>query len=553
MAVGPVEVRQIKGIPLAAKLAAVFALTVAVFMIGFGLFLAPFIERTVKAQILRSAADAARAAAQADLAAWTTTFGTADQGLRPAEVQTRVAGMSLFERKKYLEDSERLAQVEWNTGRFARFIGAGTRILAVELFRWENGQRGALLSASYSIHAGRTGTTFAPFRGAAPVKRGAGEAQEGLLTVAGDSSVVIRGSYPILDAAGEQRGEIAVHVDAGAVDSAISNLNTKVAYAAMLFVLVGAGVSFVLGRRMTRPLRLLQDDIRAVAAGDLDHHTKPRSTDEIGQLARTFDHMTRSLAEARKNERVAAASRHDLALAAEVTGGLFPDDFPRLPGWELAGLHDPSSEPAGGTYDVLAMPGGRVGFLMASASGGGVPAALVAAMARSYLRMAAEREADPGNVLREVNSRLSPDLAAGMHVKVLLAVLDSDTGRVTLANAGHTPLLHFHREGQGVEFVHSEGIALGFDKGPVFDQTLKVAEIELLPGDQAVLFAPATVALAGADGQPLGEKRLAGLVKREAGHGATACLERMGSTLRKFHGQPALGPDVTLLTFGRLA
>ncbi|RKY21119.1 MAG: hypothetical protein DRQ55_05560, partial [Planctomycetota bacterium] len=48
------------------------------------------------------------------------------------------------------------------------------------------------------------------------------------------------------------------------------------------------------------------------------------------------------------------------------------------------------------------MPGGRFGLLLAQASGTGVPAALIMAMARSYLRSVARHERDPGAVLRDV-------------------------------------------------------------------------------------------------------------------------------------------------------
>ncbi len=546
------EVRQIKGMPLAAKMAVIISVIVAVFMLVFGFVLVGNVGETVLAEVQRAAADAARTAAQADMAAWTPNFNTVDQGLSREQVQAKVDAMSPYDFRVYDTDEARRAQIAWNRGRFARFLGEGTSVVAVELFRWGNGRRGALVGASYVDEEGRTqDTSFAPGQGRAELSFEKGRAQEGLLTAGAETWHVIRGSYPIEDRTGEQTGEIAIHMNAASANQATDQFKFKVAYAGMLFVLLGAGLSFVLGRQITRPVRLLQDDIRAVASGDLKHHTKPHSSDEIGQLARTFDAMTRSLAEAAQGQKAAAASQRELAVAAEVTGSLYPRSFPHMPGWAASGVHDTSGAPGGGTYDVLEMPGGRWGFVVAEASGTGVPAALVTAITRSTLRVIAERETDPGAVLREVNARVSADLPQGMYVTALLAVIDPATGKTAIANAGHPPLLHQHAGIDGIEAVLSEGIALGFDDGPVFDQTLKVAETVLEPGDKALLYSSGLAGLSGGQGQVLGEERFAALVKREAQRDVETMMKRMDATLRKFHGRDSLGPDVTLLCFGR--
>jgi sigma-B regulation protein RsbU (phosphoserine phosphatase) len=199
---------------------------------------------------------------------------------------------------------------------------------------------------------------------------------------------------------------------------------------------------------------------------------------------------------------------------------------------------------------VFEMPGGRRGFLVASASGTGVPAAMVMAMARSFVAALAGREPDPGAILREANALLSPDLRRGMYVTVLLAILDPRSHTLTVANAGHAPLL-LVRDGK-LTAVHSEGIAMGLDKGPVFDSTLKVVRIPLQPGDRAVLYTPGVTRVNGADGSALGEERFAALVRREAAHPAETFTARMAAIVRKFRGEAPLTDSVTLLTLGRL-
>ncbi len=175
---------------------------------------------------------------------------------------------------------------------------------------------------------------------------------------------------------------------------------------------------------------------------------------------------------------------------------------------------------------------------------------MVMAMARSVLAALASRESDPGAILREANALLSGDLRRGMYVTVLLAVLDPQAATLTVANAGHAPLL-LCRQGK-LAPVHSEGIALGFDKGPVFDSTLKAVRLPLHPGDRVVLYTPGVTRVQDADGQPLGEERFVALVRREAAHPPAACVARMAALVKKFRGEAPLNEGVTLLVLGRL-
>jgi signal transduction histidine kinase len=93
-------------------------------------------------------------------------------------------------------------------------------------------------------------------------------------------------------------------------------------------VLLGLILSFWTASRVTRPLRELAGSVREVAAGDWNTRATIESSDEIGQLARDFNHMTEQLAEQRDRmiqaERVAAWRELARRLAHELKNPLFP-------------------------------------------------------------------------------------------------------------------------------------------------------------------------------------------------------------------------------------
>ena len=93
-------------------------------------------------------------------------------------------------------------------------------------------------------------------------------------------------------------------------------------------VLLGLILSFWTASRITRPLRALTTSVRQVAAGDWNTRAAVASGDEIGQLARDFNHMTEQLSEQRDRmiqaERVAAWRELARRLAHELKNPLFP-------------------------------------------------------------------------------------------------------------------------------------------------------------------------------------------------------------------------------------
>jgi signal transduction histidine kinase len=109
-------------------------------------------------------------------------------------------------------------------------------------------------------------------------------------------------------------------------------LNQKIQTTALLVgaggILLGMLLSIWVSARVTRPVRLLATGAREVAAGRWNVRVKERGSDEIAELARTFNQMTQQLVEQRdrlvSTERVAAWRELARRLAHELKNPLFP-------------------------------------------------------------------------------------------------------------------------------------------------------------------------------------------------------------------------------------
>ena len=64
-----------------------------------------------------------------------------------------------------------------------------------------------------------------------------------------------------------------------------------------LLVVLAIGATLLLTRRLVAPMRRLMRAARAVGAGKLDVYVPASSSDELGLLTHTFNHMTQRLSE----------------------------------------------------------------------------------------------------------------------------------------------------------------------------------------------------------------------------------------------------------------
>lgn len=63
----------------------------------------------------------------------------------------------------------------------------------------------------------------------------------------------------------------------------------------VLMLLLGSVIMYVISSRLAKPIRLLMDATKEMAAGDYSYRAKQVSSDELGQLTQDFNHMAEAL------------------------------------------------------------------------------------------------------------------------------------------------------------------------------------------------------------------------------------------------------------------
>jgi len=132
---------------------------------------------------------------------------------------------------------------------------------------------------------------------------------------------------------------------------------------------------------------------------------------------------------------------------------------------------------------------------------------MIGAIARSYLRVELSRGDDPAQAFARANREIARDVRRGMYISALYVLLDPAAGVATVVCAGHKlPLVRLQAGDGQVRTVQPEGIALGLDKGPVFERSLQAVDVAVNKGDRLVLANTGPVAVVDGAGAEFGEK-----------------------------------------------
>ncbi|MEM7231029.1 MAG: PP2C family protein-serine/threonine phosphatase [Planctomycetota bacterium] len=343
-------------------------------------------------------------------------------------------------------------------------------------------------------------------------------------------------------------GSVVVLVSTQRIADARERVSQSLTQLTLISGFAVAALAFLVATFLTRSIRWLREDVRIVSLGRLDHESEISSSDELGDLARAFNHMTHSLLQAQDTKLRERALDQELSLATQIQESLLPENVPKIAGLDIAVHYESAKEVGGDYFDFIKVDRQRLGVVVADVSGKGVPASLVMTMTRSLLRMAATDQLSPDATVTCVNRLLSPDLQAGMFVTLAYLVLDAKTKEIRLVRAGHNAPLFFRSENKRLHQLTPEGLAIGLDRGgDVFDARLQSQRLRMETGDVLVLYSDGIVEGKNEHDEDFGDDALRELVASTSHLSAQEMVDEVIAALDDHRGPAEPSDDVTLL------
>ena len=299
---------------------------------------------------------------------------------------------------------------------------------------------------------------------------------------------------------------------------------------AALMVLFGA----LTARRLALPLRDMVEDVLAISRGRLDRRIRGQNAaGEVAHLAIAMERMVDDLVEGLETQKALAASVEEADNLRELRRNLKPMEIEVPPGWRMeTTLLEAEDGGSGDFVDVLSDGDGRCTVLVGAPAADGMAGALLMATTRAYLRGSLLGGAEPAMACDFANNSLNRDLARGLYASAMVARVDPGNGAVDLVSAGHqSPAIRWDAATGQMRKLQPNGIALGFDRGPVFRNALETLQLTLAPGDGLFLCSPEVYGCESASGKTLGEGGVVQLAKIAFEQGLVAMRARLETYL----------------------
>lgn len=303
------------------------------------------------------------------------------------------------------------------------------------------------------------------------------------------------------------------------------------------------------------------DRVAGMEAGADDFLAKPFDRNELRVRVSAGERIIRLERKlAAQNEALQKANdrmKRDLDAAAAVQRDLLPKPLPETLGARFAWHFEPCDELGGDILNVFPLNRRSIGMYLLDVTGHGVPAALLSVTLSRVLTTRdpgasilmsqnadAARVRPPRQVVEHLNRQFPMQTQGGRFFTMAYAVLDTQTGVLRYANAGHpAPILA--RRCQAPEELAGSGMPVGVLDEAEFEDY----GIQLEPGDRLYLYSDGITEAFNSQGVMLGTARFISMIERtrtsSLATGLAACVEEV----KRWCDTVPLEDDISLLAF----
>jgi len=233
--------------------------------------------------------------------------------------------------------------------------------------------------------------------------------------------------------------------------------------------------------------------------------------------------------------------RDELQLARDLQASLIPRVLPAPPGFEIGAHNEIANLVGGDIYDFVPLPGGRLAVLFGDASGHGMTAGLVMAVAHAAFRTQLDVDPSPEAVFGTLNRILCRTGGPRAFFGAVYLLIERD-GTFAGCVAGHPPVLRVGWTGAVVERYGRGAYPLGI-RAPL---TWPVERGRLADREAFVLYSDGVSETRDGNGADFSDARVESALVRCAALSPAERVAALAGEVRAFRGGTAPEDDVSI-------
>ncbi|MDR1205282.1 MAG: SpoIIE family protein phosphatase [Peptococcaceae bacterium] len=363
---------------------------------------------------------------------------------------------------------------------------------------------------------------------------------------------------PLLNSRGELVAVVGADVDVQRIFDDLNRIMLIMGSSiSLLIALAVFGFQMYFARTMIAPLQMLVAHVQNfVSIRDEQGELYPdpiqiNTRDEIEGLASAFNQMARDIVRyiedvtrlTQERQRIEA----ELSVAAKIQASVLSHDFDIAPNPEdfsLYALMDPAKEVGGDFYDFWTLDDHRLALVVGDVSGKGVPAALFMMMAKAIIRARLTRDSLLSHAFEAANELLCQNNGEDMFVTVSTVALDTGTGEILIADAGHGSPILISADGTAERLATETSLFMGAMEGVTYG----VTSARMKPGDRLLLYTDGVNEADNPEGGFFGNDGLLASIQAHGGErDLKAFLTSIREDVRAFAGEAPQADDITML------
>jgi phosphoserine phosphatase RsbU/P len=238
--------------------------------------------------------------------------------------------------------------------------------------------------------------------------------------------------------------------------------------------------------------------------------------------------------------------RDELQLARDLQASLIPAQMPQTPEWDIAAFNRIANTVGGDIYDFVPLEDRRLAVLFGDASGHGMAAGLVMAVAHAAFRTQLEVDPTPPSIMASLNRILCRTGGSRSFFSCCYFLLSPD-GSYQATIAGHPPILKLDAAGKVVDHLGRGAYPLGVKTGLMWETIGGTLE----PGEKLLFHSDGLTESQNATGRDFGDAYVEVIAGWHPEASAAMLVDSVVTEWRVFMGGLPPEDDVSVTVIGR--
>lgn len=237
----------------------------------------------------------------------------------------------------------------------------------------------------------------------------------------------------------------------------------------------------------------------------------------------------------------------EIEIAHSVQFSLLPKSIPSHDGLQFGSYCLPAEEVGGDYYDFLPFSNKRTGVMIGDVAGKGIKGAFYMTLSKGFITASAQHSESPATILKSVNALFYRYVERKTFLTIALGIFDPSQKTATISCAGHLPVFHFRAENHSISEINPKGIAIGMDKGELFDTHIEELGVHYQENDLFIFYTDGITEAINSKNEEYGTERFKQFILQNHALSPNEFIEKLVLEIKKFSRKKKQRDDITLL------